>query len=625
MHPLKTTLTALIAALLTACYSPEAPTPEPLKPKETKRWTNTQIDTHVSTKLISIPASEPAPQGAPQHCNNINFLRIKHQQGPHNPEQADAVFLIVPGVLEGANAFEYMGRQMVYMAHQHYNRYVEIWGMDRRSNCLEDLTGVQAGEAAPDIDTGLDAVVGYYYENQPIDGKTFAGFRRGADMDFLSEFGMRQTTLDMKAIIDAMMPTPGASRRNLFVGGHSLGGLHTSLFLAWDFDGDPGTTGDAGHELVAGAFGLDTQVTPTDQGFFLSDNRPATQLLKRAGLPSIKRATPEAMEEEPEQARKERFARQLQQLRDGGIARNVDFPGVFTPEILALPEFVALAASKAPDVNSRLLERVPRSLALQTMTRFIHSRYIAGIFSKPWLEDFNYTNKAYVGLIFDDDYMPLGFLQTGLGFLEGGPVARKWQSLDLARIIPGVDSLLQSLLGEGQQFIAADAGPSLEQLGQGPLYGWADRDQLGDLADPEYRDTSNTRLFTSLQDEPVDMDDFIRALYIGDTNLTEWYFPMRILLDMQITHEPFAPEFGLDLWHPQGVANVDSIVFNAGQGVGPPSGNNDDNPVPRQTRVLLPGYSHLDPMFEAVNSPNLTSRVMVPLLEFAFARVSPEP
>ncbi|MCG8314486.1 MAG: hypothetical protein MI976_14860 [Pseudomonadales bacterium] len=615
---IKHTTIALIAIAslgLSGCYSSSGDIPEQRKPQETKLWTDQQVDEVVDINLVTLPATEAAPEGAPDACNNLNILRIKSKFGPQDAEQADAVFLMVPGVLEGANAFEFMGRQMVYMAQQEQGRFIEVWGMDRRSNCLEDLTGVQLAEQTDDIELGINQVIDYYYEKKPLEGKTFTGFLRSRQLPFLSEFGMRQTTLDIKAIIDHMMPTPGVSKNKLFLGGHSLGGIHTSLFLAWDFDGDPTTEEDAGYNLVAAAFGLDTQLTPVIDGLYFGTAAIPAEVMTHLDV-TMTAADASSSENDPE---RNTYERQLALLRQGTIPRNVDIPGIFTPEILALPEFIALAAAKAPDTDSRLIDRVPKSLALQTITRFLHSRYLPNIFRKPLLKDFNYTNEALVGLFFDDDFEPLGFLQTGLGFVDGGPVVRKWKILDTLKIIPGVDVALQQLFGVTQLYIASNAGPNRFQFGKGPLYGWAHRDEIGDLDDPDFMDVSGTKRFTYLENEPVDMDDFVRALYVGETNLTEWYFPVRIMLDSFIASKPFAPDFGIDVLHPTGVENIDSIVFTANQGVKPI--NNGNAIIRNQTLIDLPGYTHLDPMFEAVNSPSLTSQVMRPLMAFAFSRI----
>lgn len=577
--------TALIVVTsfgLGGCYAPSGYTPEPPKPKETKLWSDVQVDAIAEVSYVKIDASERVvAAGAPEDCNKIGFLRIRSKNAPAQAEQADAALLMVPGVLEGAAAFEYIGRQMVYLAETEHGKHIEVWGLDRRSNCLEDLTGIAQAKNTTTVEQGIDAIAGYYYFNQPIDGKNFEGFKSSAELPFLAEFGMRQTTLDMVDVIHYMMPTPGISKQKVFVGGHSLGGIHTSVFLSWDFDGDPETLDDAGYNLVAGAFGFETVVRPLNEHAALNQDIVPASITERLDVGPIESNAA--------------FDAVLDALAAGTIPRMVDFPGLFTPEVIALPEFLAIAAARAPDAESTLLNAVPLSPDVLGITAALHSS------TPPLLADFRYTNKAMLGIFFDDHFQPLGFLQAGLGFLSGGPVKVKNQSSTMT------------------YFIAGDAGPDLLHLHEGPLYGWAARDQIGDASDTDFMDVTGGFKFTDLENEPVDMDDFIRALSSTPTNLTEWYFPMRILIDSMIVGKRFAPAYGLNTWHTDGVAHIDSLVMNGSQGLNP--FGRDLTPVPRQTLIKAPGYTHLDPMFEAINSPSQTSYVIRPLLDFVLDHV----
>jgi len=579
---LATAFVTAAAIGLAGCYTPAGNTPEPLKPKETKLWSDAQVDEIAEISYVKIDASERiAAAGAPEECNTIGFLRIRSKNGPVRAEQADAALLMVPGVLEGAAAFEYIGRQMVYLAEKEHGKHIEVWGLDRRSNCLEDLTGIELAKKSRTVEQGIDVIANYYYFDQPIDGKKFQGFKSSAELPFLAEFGMRQTAIDMYDVIHYMMPTAGVSKQKVFVGGHSLGGIHTSVFLSWDFDGNPQTLDDAGYNLVAGAFGFETVVRPLNESATLDKNLIPSAISKRLNISSL---DSRAM-----------FNPILDALEAGVIPRMVDFPGLFTPEVIALPEFLAIAAALAPDAESTLMRAVPLSPSVLGITGLLHSS------TPPLLADFRYTNKALLGIFFDDHFQPLGFLQAGLGFLNGGPVKVKNEIAAMT------------------YFIAGDAGPDLSHLHEGPLYGWAARDQIGDLSDTDFLDVTGSFKFTDLENEPVDMDDFIRALSTTPTNLTEWYFPTRILLDAAVVGKRFAPSYGLNTYHPDGVTHVDSLVMNGSQGLNP--FGRDLPPVPRQTLIKAPGYTHLDPMFEAINSPSQTSYVMRPLLDFVLDRI----
>src|SRR3990167_3388401 len=599
---------ALLAAALTGlagCYDPGGETPEARKTKETKLWTDAQVDAVAEMTYISIDGGEPVQgKGAPAACNKVGFLRFRNKNGPANAEQADAAFLMVPGILEGANGFEYIGRQMVYLAAKEYGKNIEVWAMDRRANCLEDLTCTEAADLAATASEAEDILVNYYYKKQPIDGNTFAGFQKSSRLDFLYEFGIRQVALDMQAILQYMMPTPGVSKQKAFVGGHSLGGIHTSVFLAWDFDGDAATLDDAGYNRVAGAFGFDTQVAPLDAGSFFGAAAAMTQNV----LSEEDQVLLSAVTEDSDAG----YRNNLKLLRLGIIPRSVNIPALFTPEVLALPELVGIPAAKAPDAEATIYHKMPHSAALYNMVNIVHSRGPLNIGIRPLMQDFRYTNRAYVGQIFDDQFEQLSFLKLGLGFVDGGPITQKWPTLSGS-----------GLLGSNRLYIATDAGPDIFHLNQGPLYDWAARDEIGDAGDPDFMDTSGNTRFTWLETEPSDIDDFIRALHVGPTNLTEWYFPIRIVLDISAVSKSYAADYGMQTLHQKGVANIHSLVINGGEGV---TFNSDSEAaVPNQTVIVAPGYTHMDPMFESVNSPSQTSYVMRPLLEFALQHASASP
>ena len=139
---------------------------------------------------------------------------------------------------------------------------IEVWAVDRRSNCLEDLTGFEAAEGMTDVVEAEKVLIDYYYKNSEIDGKEFDGFLTSSDLDEVSNYGLAMSTDDMFNIIEYMIPDQATRKQKVFIGGHSLGGLHTSSFLAWDRDGNPDTLDDAGYNNTAGAFGLDTTLAP---------------------------------------------------------------------------------------------------------------------------------------------------------------------------------------------------------------------------------------------------------------------------------------------------------------------------------------------------------------------------
>ncbi len=166
------------------------------------------------------------------------------------------------------------------------------------------------------------------------------------------------------------------------------------------------------------------------------------------------------------------------------------------------------------------------------------------------------------------------------------------------------------------QFIANDAGPSADELGTGPIYTWANFDEIGDSTDPNYKSTDGSVTYTTTTDEVSDMQDVARALYIGQTNAVEWYAPMRAIADMLIAVKDFGPKFGLNFLHADKVPEMPQVDFLTENG--PMIGRTDDQP-PEIT--IIKGYNHLDVLMAAANCPSRRpNEVIDPVLDFVLKK-----
>ena len=590
-----TLATAVVSAALSAntyaWYSPKGAVPEEKLERVARDWTREQVDTAVVSSFMKIPSTNPAVNATvSEGCASIQFVRHKLRSGPDNAAEADAALLMMPGVIEGANGFHYIARNMIYKAAMQRGISLEVWAVDRRSNCLEDLTGVNAAEGLTDVSEAEDVMIGYYYEGKEVDGKIFDGFKTSRDLEEVVDYGLAMATDDMFAVMEYMIPDQATRKEKVFVGGHSLGGLHTSTFLAWDRDGDRSTLDDAGYMNTAGAFGFDTSLRPVYANSE-EDMVESTTMISLSDWLGIQ-------QEDDEADQAESYANTINLLRDNYLPRTLAVEGAFNAEILALPEAMAVLAGIAPEEESTALQRLPRSLTLRTLLALVHSRDINDFFYKPSIDDFRYTNEALVGLIFDDNSTVLPFISTSLGFFEGGGMEERKGIADLVgSIVP--------ILGTGggdvipTPYIATDAGPYRWRMGEGPLYGWADFDEVASNSDTEHQDENGEITFTTRRSETSDMDDFVEALYAGETNLTEWYFPTRLLLDLTMAAPyDFAENYGMYLYHRDGAENVPKIEFIAEEGIGadPVGGQGTDDPI------VLEGMNHLDPMFAVANA-----------------------
>ncbi|MBJ7330858.1 MAG: hypothetical protein JHC95_13235, partial [Solirubrobacteraceae bacterium] len=117
----------------------------------------------VAKSLVTIDAPLPASvTGAPDACQQLQYYRYRRAAGPTDPQQSDAVFVNMPGVLAGSGSLEMNALEVVQDAADSGGS-VEVWALNRRSNCLEDHTGLQAAAAAKDAGVALD----YYLHGVP--------------------------------------------------------------------------------------------------------------------------------------------------------------------------------------------------------------------------------------------------------------------------------------------------------------------------------------------------------------------------------------------------------------------------------------------------------------------------
>src|SRR4029078_10073127 len=133
--------------------------------------------------------------------------------------KADSVAVMMPGFLGGAAYFDQLARNAIRDSAAK-GRYVEVWALDRPSNCLEDHTGVNAAARAKDPAIAYD----YYWGGKAVGRKRFAGFATPGQAGFLETFGLERTVRDWYAVIKAGFPDPKVRAQKVLCGGHSLGG-----------------------------------------------------------------------------------------------------------------------------------------------------------------------------------------------------------------------------------------------------------------------------------------------------------------------------------------------------------------------------------------------------------------
>jgi pimeloyl-ACP methyl ester carboxylesterase len=174
-------------------------------------------------------ATVPTPAGpGPAELNRVTV----HQFGP---KSAKRVLVLMPGTIGGAGDFTLIARILVKRVPS-----LQVWAIDRRSNALEDTaTFARADRGEIPLQQAFD-----HYLNG-------GGFRfRGADEDpYAREWGMTVALDDARAVV---LRARAHGRRQVVLGGHSLGASLTVAYAAWDFNGRPGYRDLTGLVLIDG-------------------------------------------------------------------------------------------------------------------------------------------------------------------------------------------------------------------------------------------------------------------------------------------------------------------------------------------------------------------------------------
>ncbi|MFG2576190.1 hypothetical protein [Streptomyces sp. NPDC048481] len=520
----------------------------------------------VTESAVRVKAPLPAFFGArPAACDWLSYLRYRSSDGPAAAADADRILVAQPGILEGAGAFDSVARNTVARAAEQ-GLHIEFWALDRRSNCLEDHTGIESGDQ--------HAAVDYYYRGRPVGGRTFAGFAGNERLGWMARLGIEQTVRDQYELLVAELPDPAVRARKVLCGGHSLGGVVTGYFATADFDGDRATTADAGYRQCAGYFALDTTVSTTLGD--LSGSIPDDTNLPDIGLG---------------------YGVVQAGLDSGVLPRSLSAPVLLNPETMTLLAVAGLGAVRDPDGGADLPSYLPSGANIEATNRFLFSKD-AGAFltGSPAVKDFRLTNAAVLGALMDDNSVPLAFLQSSVGFFDGGPVADK--SFPVANG------------GTQQPGLFGTAYKAIPDRPHGPLYTWRDYDRVGDPDDPGYRSADGTP-FTAAGKEVTALGELARSLAEQPLDFTEQYFPTKLVTDLELAGSPQVKRL---VAYPEGLTARPVLTVLAGDGL--LAGR-----IPADLHPLVAdGYQHLDVLTAApVQNDGRPEPVSTALTAFARA------
>jgi len=477
----------------------------------------------------------PLPESAgprPEACDWLGFLRFRAANGPADATKADAIITLMPGILAGASSMDQVARNTVRLAAER-GRFVEVWTIDRRSNCLEDNHGTQAAFRARDVTPAFD----YYYRGKEVDGRRFAGFVPPDEANWQKEVGLARTVVDWHTVITRELPDQRTRAAKLICGGHSLGGFLTAAYASWDFDGNPDTTDDAGYNQCAAFAGLDTSIDIDG-----SSGGPA-------GVGVLSGAAAQS-----------------------GGSPYLNAPP-FTPGVMQLPAIASTLAFLDPGAESNFNQQIPAEPEYELTLRLLYSKDAAHFASgRPSIRDIRLANATVFGGIFDDNSAGISILRAGLGIAVGGEFADK-------------------------NFPAPDGTLALPEQPRGPLYGWVDYDDaasenipLNDDGEPyssrESETTDLREMARTFFEPPADfIEQYFPTRLVTDVAAAEGGDRSGELENLRHDGPAMRPIL---------LVTAGDSDSNDGEDAGTPRAGEPPNDKPLSREAILPGYNHLD-------------------------------
>ncbi len=147
------------------------------------------------------------------------------------PASAKNVLVLMPGFIGGAGDFTLIGH---YLTSKIPN--LQVWAIDRRSQALEDVSTFRKALAGSvSLQQMFDHYLGWVTNGgTPADHFNFLD---PSTVQFAKQWGLPMTLGDERKVV---LAAGAGGRRNVILGGHSLGASMTTAYAAWDFNGHPG-------------------------------------------------------------------------------------------------------------------------------------------------------------------------------------------------------------------------------------------------------------------------------------------------------------------------------------------------------------------------------------------------
>jgi pimeloyl-ACP methyl ester carboxylesterase len=327
------------------------------------RWSTTRV-AQIRREAFLVDGVVPPPnpagnQATPAEQNKVRVVRYRIDADP--PKPARAVVVMMPGFLAGAGSHDAIARALVRRSTE--GDSLEVWAIDRRSNLLEDTHGLDVCGGAQRSERRapllLRARGGRRKNVRRISHRTTGAVGE--------RMGPRTTIGDLKNV-----DCEGAESARVVLLGHSLGAAIAEEYAAWDFAGAPGWKDVAGLVLLDGVARGEGKASQVERSAY--ENGATGGLLVRT--PGV-----------------------VSDVRNGNTFFTLPFLGV---KAYAVSEYIAMRARLAPDA----VEDDPDRDGLLGI--------FLGLSPVPKM-----TNRAAVGLAFDDASCPLSFVAVRCGSAVG--------------------------------------------------------------------------------------------------------------------------------------------------------------------------------------------------------------
>ncbi len=177
---------------------------------------------------------------APDGPGPAKFDRVSvHKFGPAT---GDKVLVLMPGTQGGAGDFTLTARYLVDRI-----AGLQVWAIDRRTQALEDTTVFRrALREKVSLQHAFDYYLGWLAGASPPNHFQFLDAN---SFPFARQWGMKVALRDAHAVV---RQARAGGRREVVLGGHSLGASLTLAYAAWDFGGRPGYRDLDGMVLIDG-------------------------------------------------------------------------------------------------------------------------------------------------------------------------------------------------------------------------------------------------------------------------------------------------------------------------------------------------------------------------------------